>query len=222
MAYHCQLSTVPISSSLWNRPGPLMTGNMEFAKVLITWEYPENPGDDMPSSKMWKPMTPTVASIIRHASDYGTLFSWNLLDREAGRPFWLYHLERTNTAIGAAIVVRATQATGHAVLTIANRHLFSGRIEISATMMSGDLVYKQVYGLLNTRTMLRFRSAVLQTIRTRQARPSGARYWSHKCTMISFVYKRNKLRRNNMMRRCTYKMDRCCLESPLGGHPQDA
>ena len=123
MAYHCQLSTVPISSSLLNRPGPLITGNMEFAKVLITWEYSENPGDDMPSSKMWKPMTPTVASIIRHASDYGTLFSWNLLDREAGRPFWLYHLERTNTAIGAAIVVRATQATGHAVLAIANRHL---------------------------------------------------------------------------------------------------
>ena len=166
----------------------------------------------MPSSKMWKPMTPTTASIIRHANDDDTVFSWKLLDEEAGRPFWLYHLERTNTAIGAAIVVRETQATGHVVLTIAKRHLFSSRVEISATMMSGDLVYKQLYGLLNKRTMLRFRSAVLQTIRTRQARPSDARYWSHKCTMISFVYEGNKWRGNNMMRRCTYKMDRCCLD----------
>ena len=194
------------------RLGPLMTGNMEFAKVSITWEYPTRLGDVMPSNKMWKPMTPTAASILRHANDDDALFSWKLLDGEAGQPFWLYHQERANAAIGAAIVVRETQSTGHVVLTIATRHLFSSRIEISATMMSGDLVYKQLYGLLNKQTMLRFRSTVLQTIRTRQARPSGARYWSHKCTMISFVYEGHNLRGPNIMKRCRYKMDRCCLD----------
>jgi hypothetical protein len=122
-----------------------MHGNMEFAKVAITLDYPTRLGDAMPSSKMWKPMTSTAAKIIRHADDTGAWFSWTILDREAGQPFWLYHLQRASTSIRAAVVVREAQAPGHVVLTVAKRHLFSGRIEISATMTSGDIIYKQQY-----------------------------------------------------------------------------